>query len=163
VSAHGGRRWFVPTASVGLALILAVVPLPEAVAAFRPDWVAVVLLYWCLIEPRRYGLLSAFWIGLALDTLTGTLLGQHSLALLVIVYLSQRFYLRIRTFPASQVVLIVIVLLALYEFILFWIDGVAGREVRLIERWGPVVTGGLLWLLVLVAIERGRREAEARM
>lgn len=163
MSRAAARHWFVPTASVVIALVLSVVPLPEAVAAFRPDWVAVMLLYWCLIEPRRYGLLSAFWIGLVVDTLSGTLLGQHSLALLVIVYLSQRFYLRIRTFPASQVAMLVIVLLALYEFILFWIDGVAGNRVPLIERWGPVVTGGLLWLLVLVGIERGRREAEARM
>ncbi len=163
MSRDAARHWFVPTASVVIALVLSVVPLPESVAAFRPDWVAVMLLYWSLIEPRRYGLLSAFWIGLVLDTLSGTLLGQHSLALLVIVYLSQRFYLRIRTFPASQVAMLVIALLALYEFILFWIDGVAGNQVPLIERWGPVVTGGLLWLLVLVGIERGRREAEARM
>lgn len=157
------RHWFVPTASVVVALVLSVVPLPDAISAFRPDWVAVVLLYWCLIEPRRYGLMSAFWIGLVLDTLSGTLLGQHSLALLVIVFLSQRFYLRIRTFPASQVVLTVIALLALYEFILMWIDGVLAQEAPLVERWGPVLTGGLLWLLVLFAIERGRREAEARM
>lgn len=156
-------HWFVPTATVLAALILAVVPLPDGIAPLRPDWVAVVLLYWSLIEPRRYGLLSALWLGLVLDTLAGTLLGQHSLALLVIVYLSQRFYLRIRLFPASQVALVVIGLLALYEFILFWIDGVAGRTVPLIERWGPIVTGGMLWLLVLVSVERGRQAAEARM
>lgn len=161
--AHNGRTWFVPAISVVAALILSVVRLPEAIAAFRPDWVAVVLLYWSLIEPRRHGLFSAFWLGIALDTLSGSLLGQHSLALLVIVFLSQRVYLRIRTFPASQVATIVIVLLALYEFILLLIDGFAGREVPLIERWGPVVTGGLLWLLVLVGIERSRQAAQARM
>lgn len=158
-----GSLWFAPTASLLAALMLSVVPLPDAVAAFRPDWVAVVLLYWSLIEPRRYGLMSAFWLGLVLDALSGTLLGQHSLALLVIVYLSQRFYLRIRVFPASQLATVVIALLALYEFILFWIDGVAGRTVPLVERWGPVATGGLLWLLVLVGVERGRRAADARM
>lgn len=158
-----GRHWFAPTASVVAALILAIVPLPDAVDPFRPDWVAVVLLYWSLIEPRRYGLLTAFWLGIVLDTLTGSLLGQHALALLVLVYLSQRFYLRIRAFPASQVALMVIALLALYEFILFWIDGAAGRTVPLTARWGPVATGGLLWLLVLVSIERGRQAAEARM
>ena len=156
-------HWFAPPASLIAALILSVVPLPEAIVAFRPDWVAVVLIYWSLIEPRRYGLLTAFWLGLVLDTLTGSLLGQHSLALLVLVYLSQRFYLRIRAYPASQVAIIVIGMLALYEFILFWIDGVAGRSVPLTERWAPVMTGGLLWLLVLVGIERGRQAAEARM
>jgi rod shape-determining protein MreD len=159
----GSRHWFAPTASVVAALVLAIVPLPDSIVAFRPDWVAVVLLYWSLIEPRRYGLLSAFWLGIVLDTLTGSLLGQHSLALLLIVYLSQRLYLRIRTFPASQVATLVIVLLALYQLVLFLIDGYARREVLLIERWAPVMTGGLLWLLVLVGVERTRQAAEARM
>jgi rod shape-determining protein MreD len=163
VNKDAGSHWFLPTVTVVAALILSIVPLPDAVAPFRPDWVAMVLLYWSLIEPRRYGLLTAFWLGLVLDTLSGTLLGQHSLSLLVIVFLSQRFYFRIRAFPASQVATVVIGLLAIYQFLLFWIDGVAGREVSLIERAGPVITGGALWLLVLVGVERGRRAAEARM
>ena len=163
MSARGSGLWFMSSASLIVALILAVVPLPDAIVAFRPDWVAVILLYWSLLAPQRYGLLTAFWLGLALDTLSGSLLGQHSLALLVIVYLSQRFYLRIRVFPASQVALTVVGLLALYEFILFWIDGVTGRTVPLIERWAPVLTGTALWLLILVMVERGRQEADARM
>jgi rod shape-determining protein MreD len=145
------------------ALVLSVLPLPQVVAPFRPDWVAVVLLYSSLITPRRYGLLTALWMGLALDTLSGALLGQHALALLLIVYLSQHFHLRIRVFPVSQLVLTVLVLLALYQFVLFWVDGVAGRTVPLIERWGPVVSGTLLWMLVLVFVERGRQAAAARM
>lgn len=152
-----------PTLSILVALTLSVVPLPDTVAAFRPDWVALVMLYWCLVEPRHYALFGAFCVGLVLDTLAGSLLGQHALALLVIVYLSQRLYLRIRTFPASQILLTVVVLLGLYEFILYWVDGLAQRETALVERWGPVVTGGLLWLIVLSGIERGRQEAAARM
>ena len=154
---------FMPALSLLVALVLAVVPLPESIAAFRPDWVAVVLLYWSLISPRRYGLLTAFFMGLALDTLSGALLGQHSLALLTIVYLSERFHLRIRVFPASQLALTVFGLLALYEFVLFWIDGVAGRTVPLVERWAPLMTGAFLWLLILAFFERGRQEAAARM
>ena len=72
-------------ATVVAALLLSVVPLPAAIAPFRPDWVAVVLLYWCLVEPGRYGLFSAFGIGLVLDAKTGSLLGQHPLALVVII------------------------------------------------------------------------------
>lgn len=156
-------HWFAPAATVAVALMLAIIPLPEGARPFRPDWVAVVLLYWSLIEPRRYGLLTAFWLGIVLDTLSGSLLGQHSLALLIVVYLSQRLYLRIRAFPASQVAILVIALLATYELVLFLIDGFAGRQVPLIERWAPVVTGGMLWLLVLAVVERTRQAAEVRM
>ena len=154
---------FMPAVSLLLALLLSVLPLPQGIESFRPDWVAIVLLYWSLMSPERFGLLTALFMGLMLDTLTGSLLGQHSLALLVIVYLSQRFHLRIRVFPASQLVLTIVGLLAVYEFILFWIDGVAGRTVPIIERWAPIVTGAILWFLVLVVFERGRQDAAARM
>lgn len=145
------------------ALALSVVPLPASVAPFRPDWVAVLMLYWVLISPRRLGLFTAFWMGLALDALTGALLGQHALALLLIVYLSQRFYLRVRVFPASQLTVTAVALLAFYEFLLFWIDGVAGRTVPIMERWAPLVSGLVLWVVLLAFVERGRQSAEARI
>jgi rod shape-determining protein MreD len=157
------RGWLKPLFWLIVALTLSVVPLPGAVAAFRPDWVAVVLLYWSLISPRRFGMMTAFWMGIGLDTLSGALLGQHALALLIIVYLSQRFHLRIRAFPASQQAATVVGLLALYEFVLFWIDGVAGRTVPAIERWAPVLSGAVLWTLIVYVTSRGRQESHARV
>jgi rod shape-determining protein MreD len=156
-------HWLVPALSLAFTLALAVVPLPDAVAPLRPDWVAVVLLYWSLMAPRRFSLFTAFWMGLALDTLTGALLGQNALALLVVVYLAERFHLRIRVFPTSQLALTVLVLLALCEFILFWIDGLAGRTVPLAERWVPPLTGTLVWLGLLFFFDRRQREARARL
>ena len=157
------HSWFVPAFSLALTLALSVLPLPDAVAPLRPDWVAVVLLYWSLMTPRRFSLLTAFWMGIALDTLSGALLGQNALALLVVVYLAERFHLRLRVFPVSQLAFTVFLLLGLYEFILFWIDGVAGRTVPLVERWVPPLTGTLVWLAMLVLFDRGQREARARL
>jgi rod shape-determining protein MreD len=151
------RQWGVPLLSLVLALALAVVPLPASIQPFRPDWAALLLIYWSLASPKRFGLLTAFWVGLALDALTGALLGQHALALLIVVYLCQRFYLRIRFFPVSQLMIAVVTLLALYEFVLFWADGVAGRTVPLIQRWGPIASGAVLWPILLAYLDRARR------
>jgi rod shape-determining protein MreD len=156
------HSFFVPAFSLVLTLALSVLPL-GAVSAFRPDFVAVVFLFWSLTAPRRFSLLTAFWIGIVLDTLTGSLLGQHPLALLVVVYLAERFHLRIRMFPASQLAIFVLLLLGLYEFILFWIDGVAGRTVPLIERWAPPLTGTLVWLMLFTFFDTGRRQSSARL
>jgi rod shape-determining protein MreD len=158
-----GDNWWGKIFALIVALALSVAPLPETIAAFRPDWVAVLLLYWILAAPRSVGLFTAFWMGLALDTLSGALLGQHGLALLLIVFLSRRFYLRLRVFPASQLTLTVLLLLSLYEFVLFWIDGVAGRTVPLVERWGPVISGTVLWAVMLAFVDRGHDDAEARI
>jgi rod shape-determining protein MreD len=157
------RSWWTSGLSLVATLALAVVPLPDAIAPFRPDWVAVVLLYWSLMAQRHFSLLTAFWMGLALDTLSGALLGQNALALLVIVYLAEKFHLRFRVFPVSQLAIVVFVLLGLYEFVLFWIDGMAGRSVPLIERWAPPLTGTLVWVALYTFLDRGEREARARL
>jgi len=170
------RQWWASTLSLVLMLALAAVPLPDAVAPLRPDWVAVVLLYWSLMAPRHFSLLTAFWMGIALDTLTGALLGQNALALLVIVYLAEKFHLRLRVFPLSQLAFTVLLLLGLYEFILFWIDGLApavdpdiavlanrGRTVPLVERWVPPLTGTLVWVALYMLFDRREREAPARL
>jgi rod shape-determining protein MreD len=122
-----------------------------------------VLLYWSLMAPRQYILMTAFWMGIALDTLTGALLGQNALALLVVVYLAERFHLRLRVFPVSQLAFTVLILLGLYEFMLFWVDGVAGRTVPLVERWLPPITGTLAWVLMYMLFDRREREAPARI
>jgi rod shape-determining protein MreD len=152
-----------PAISLVLTLALGVLPLPDAVEPLRPEWVAVVLLYWSLMTPRRFSLLTALWMGLAIDTLSGALLGQNALALLVIVYLADRFHLRLRVFPVSQLAITVFVLLCLYEFVLFWIDGIAGRSVPLAERWVPPFTGTLVWVALLFVFGGGRREVRARL
>lgn len=157
------RTWWSSAVGLALTLMLAVVPLPDAVAPLRPDWVAVVLLYWSLTAPRHFSLLTAFWMGLALDTLSGALLGQNALALLVIVYLAEKFHLRLRVFPVSQLAITVFLLLGLYEFVLFWIDGMAGRSVPLAERWVPPVTGTLVWIAMFGLLGRSERDARARI
>jgi len=156
-------HWWVSILSLLTTLALASVPLPDAVAPLRPDWVAVVLLYWSLMAPRHFSLMTAFWMGLALDTLSGALLGQNALALLVIVYLAEKFHLRLRVFPLSQLAFTVFLLLGLYEFILFWIDGMAGRTVPLTERWVPPLTGSLVWVALYMLFDRREREAPARL
>ncbi len=159
---EGGKRHLLPI-SFAAALVLAIVPLPAALVAYRPDWVPLVLIFWGLMAPERIGLLTAFAMGLVVDTLSGALLGQHALAMVTVVYLSVRFHLLIRVFPVWQLSVTVMLLLAIYEFMLFWIDGVAGRSVPIIERWAPVVSGALVWPLVLGYLASVRHDAQTRI
>jgi rod shape-determining protein MreD len=170
--ASARRNGWMSILSLVATLALASVPLPDVIAPLRPAWVAVVLLYWSLMAPRHFSLMTAFWMGIALDTLTGALLGQNALALLVIVYLAEKFHLRLRVFPLSQLAITVLLLLCLYEFVLFWIDGmvtvspfdpVPGRAVPFAERWVPPLTGTLVWVALYMLFDRREREAPARL
>ena len=161
--ARARMSWRLPILTLTLALALTAVPLPASVAPFRPDWVPLMLIFWSLLAPERFGLLTAFWMGLLLDTLSGSLLGQHALALVVVVYLTIRFHLRIRVFPIWQLSVTVVLLLAIYEFVLFWVDGVAGRTVPITERWAPLIASALIWPLIIAYLDRYRHDAQVRV
>ena len=149
--------------SVAVAFLLTAMPMPESIVAAKPDWVVLTMIYWTLTAPPAFGLVSALFLGLALDTLTGALLGQHALGLLLVVYVCGRFRMRLRTFPAVHSTLVVAALLIANEFLLLWIDGMAGRTVPIGERWPPIATGTLLWLVAWSTFDRGREHAPARL
>jgi rod shape-determining protein MreD len=134
--------------AIVVSMMLAIAPLPEAVRPFQPDWVALTLIYWCMVLPHNYSVGTAWLVGAVLDVAQGTLLGQHALALSATVYLTARFHLQLRVFPLSQLTLTVFALLAVYQFILFWVNGVAGVSAPAVNFWGPLLTGTLLWPLV---------------
>lgn len=128
-----------------VAFMLMITPLPDAVQSFRPDWLTLVLIFWAMSVPRSYSVGVAWLLGIVLDVAQGTMLGQHALALCVIVYITVKFHLLMRVFPLSQLTATVFALLALYQFLLFWINGVAGVSAQAIDYWGPVVTGTFIW------------------
>lgn len=152
----GGARRLPVIITVLIALMLSVMPLPEWAEPFRPDWVALTLVYWAMMMPRTWSVGSAWIIGLVLDVAQGTILGQHALALCLIVFMTVRFHLLMRVFPMQQLAATVFALLALYQFILFWINGVAGINVAAVSYWGPVLSGTFFWPFVLVLL-RGMR------
>ena len=49
-------------------------------AAWMPDVLALVLVFWTVHQPLRVGMGAAFLFGLAMDVHQGALLGQHALA-----------------------------------------------------------------------------------
>lgn len=131
-----------------VALMLTMMPLPDSMSAFRPDWVALIILFWAMTVPRSYGVGAAFITGIFVDVAQATLLGQYALALVVITYITVKSHLLIRVFPLLQLTATIFALLALYQFLLFWINGVAGVEAPAVSYWGPVITGTLIWPLL---------------
>ena len=145
------------TFTVILALIFAVLPLPEPINAARPDLLLLLVIYWALSAPRIAGLMFAWLCGLAIDVLKGIILGQHALAFLVVAYLTHKFQLRMRIFPLSQQTATVFMLLAVYQFIVFWLDGIIGQPVTTWMRWLPVISGAILWPILIAVLDTWNR------
>jgi rod shape-determining protein MreD len=145
------------TLSVFIALIFAILPLPDALEPAKPNLLLLFVIYWALSSPRIAGLMFAWFCGLAIDLLKGPLLGQHAAAFLLIAFLTHKFQLRMRIFPIYHQTLTVFMLLALYEFLLFWIDGIIGQAVTTWMRWLPVLTSTLVWPLLVAMLDTWNR------
>jgi len=130
-------------------LMLTIMPLPDAIDVFRPDWLAMLVIYWAMQLPRTWSVGTAWIIGIVLDASQGTLLGQHALALCCIAFITVRFHLLMRVFPVPQLTATIFPILAIYQFLLFWINGVAGVDAPSIAYWGPVISGTLMWPVMM--------------
>jgi rod shape-determining protein MreD len=145
------------TVTVILALILAIVPLPEVLRPARPQLLLLLVIYWSLSSPRLAGLMFAWLCGLAIDVIKGPIFGQHAIAFAVVAYLTHKNQLRLRIFPIYQQTLWVFGLLAIYEFLVFWIDGIIGSPVTTWLRWLPVVTSAVLWPVLVAVLDTWNR------
>jgi rod shape-determining protein MreD len=128
-----------------VALGLAILPLPNFLGPFRPDFLVLVVFYWSIAVPQAGGLSLAFLSGLALDVINGVVLGQHALALTLMAAWATHLRLRLRVFSVLHQSLTIFALLAGYQFVLFWIDGATGNPVTAFGRWLAPVIGALIW------------------
>lgn len=140
-----------------VALMATIMPLPIAVDAFRPDWVLVVVLYWCLALPNRVNVITAWLFGLLLDILLGSILGIHAAAMALSVYIIAGNFQKIRNFSVWQQALIVGVLSALYHLLVFWFQRFLTDVVFLPHYLYPVITTVILWPWAFLLLRKIRR------
>lgn len=155
------RVWPVLVAFVA-AVAMDILPLPDALQPFRPPFAVLVLIYWTMMWPERFGLATAVILGLGLDILHGQLLGQNALVLSVVSYLTLRFHLQIRIFPLWQLTVTIFALLTIGALLQFVIEGIAGFSLGSYSRWIRVLSGTLIWPLVLGVMDRLRIQVEHR-
>jgi len=151
------RRSFVIYLTLLIGFVLSIMPLPEWAQDFRPQWVVLVLAYWCMALPERIGVGVGWVSGLLLDVLMGTLLGQHALGLSVVAFLMLKLYRRVRVQPLRQQMFTIFVLLLLERLLTLWSTGAAGYPTPTLWYWVTPVVGMLLWPWVYITLRDIRR------
>ncbi len=141
-----------------VGFFLTATPLPDWVDHFRPNWLMLILIFWCMVLPERVGIAIGWLIGLCMDVAKGTLLGQHALAFALIAFIVVRGHQRLRMFPLWQQSICVLLLLAMGQLLVFWIDALLGYPPRDFRYLAPALGGMILWPAVaLVLQDIGRR------
>lgn len=145
-------------ASLVVAFALTIVPLPGWAAPWRPAWVAMVVVYWCLAMPERFGVLSAWGVGLLLDVLHGAILGQHALGLSFVAYVAVLYHQQVRVFPLIQQSIVVGSLVFLYLGAMLTIYNLLGSLPYGSHYLLGALTSALLWPWAFIVLRDVRRK-----
>ena len=128
------------------ALLVNLVPLPLDALALRPDFCALVLVYWGVHQPRRVAFSAAFLLGLAVDLADAALLGQHALAYVVLLFAAIGLHRRVLNFSLVGQALHVLPLLFAADVAMIAVRLLAGDELPSASYLlGPVI-GAALWI-----------------
>lgn len=75
-----------------VAIVLTIIPFPEWAIWFRPQWILSTMLFWIIVAPEQCGVGFAWIVGLVMDLLLGTPIGQQSLIFVFLAYLLLKFH-----------------------------------------------------------------------
>lgn len=140
-------------AAIAAALLLMLVPLPDAIEPLKPYWPALVLIYCALESGDQVTVGTAFGIGLAADLLNGALLGDQALRLAVLAFIVLRFRSRLRFFPMWQQALAVWLLLLNNHVLQALIRVFAGDPPMPALSWLAPVVGAAIWPFVFLFLD----------
>lgn len=150
------RPWFIAL-SLAAALAANIVPLSGVAMALRPDFLALVLLYWCIQEPRQVGVGTSWAAGLVMDVADATLFGQHALAYAVLAFAAGYFRRRVLRFPLWQQAVQVALLLLLCAGLVLVVRYVGGAALPQWTYVAPPLVGALLWPVLSVLLQAPQR------
>ncbi len=153
VRMQSSKRCSVIVLSALSALMLEILPLPDAMVWLRPHWLLLVLLYWLLTMPYVVSLGFVCVVGLVLDVLRGCLLGEHALALILLAYVAIKCHQRIMMFHFFQQMLVVLLFALLYQSVLLVIQGMIGQLYYRNAYWFAPWFTALLWPWVFTLLQ----------
>ena len=154
---HGPGGLLIILGTFIIALALSQIPLPTFLEWWRPEFVALSVIYWIMALPQRFGVGSAWIIGFMLDVLKGSVLGINALALTVIAFSTLLLHKRLRMYPLWQQGLVVFFLIVINQLIFYCFQAITGTTAGDFKFLIPALVSALLWPWVFVLLRSIRR------
>ncbi|MDD5175462.1 MAG: rod shape-determining protein MreD [Sterolibacterium sp.] len=146
---HGSNRILRPVRDwfIWLTLLLAMFfnMIPFGRFPGIPDAVALVLTFWCIREPFKIGMAAAFLIGIVMDVSSASVMGQHSLAYVLLAFTASGLSRRFLQFPLLQQALQILPLLLAAQLVMLAARMSVGAEFPGMEYFLESFSAALLW------------------
>ena len=151
VASRSSNGWVV-WLTIALGMLLSVMPM-GFMEVGRPLWLALILTFWTMLLPHRFGMTLAWSLGLAVDVLYGTLLGQNALILTFIIFLVMTLHRRLRMFPLWQQSMVLLVVFGLAQLLQLWLYTLSGNRPPTLLFLLPALVSALLWPSVFTILQ----------
>lgn len=136
--------------SLLIALLFQLFPWVGQGIILRPDFMLVVILYWLLRSPNLCNVGIAWFAGLLVDLATGSLLGQHALTFSITAFVALTYQRRLVLFNTWQLLTYVFALLMIERVLILLLKLFEGNENPGFTYFWPVITGLLLWQIMIL-------------
>ncbi len=110
-----------------IMFIFEIMHLPAAVAPYRPDFVATVLIFFAITDPKRVNVGLAWFAGLILDLLSGAPMGIHGLIFAFQVYIIVAQFKHFAAFMVWQQMIIIGIVNFIAHIGVYWIGHLIGQ------------------------------------
>ncbi len=134
-----------PVFSLLIVLALTILPLPNWLLIFQPAWVLLLFLFFQFYLPVYFRLSIVFFVGLCLDVLLATILGEHILALTLTVWTSSAIARRFYFYPVGQQMTLIFFYALIYFGVLQLTDGFLGYGYKLFPILLGSITSAIIW------------------
>ncbi|NJN51196.1 MAG: rod shape-determining protein MreD [Gammaproteobacteria bacterium] len=146
------------------AMVLAVVHLPETAPQWlgwlRPSWIILVVFYWVMALPHRFGMISAWVTGLLVDVLYADPLGVNGFCLAALTFVTWSFYERFRMYSIAQQCVVVFVMVLGVEAVRMVVQAIARDGGFTWAVLLPALMSILAWPLVAAVLGGVRRQIQ---
>lgn len=136
------RDWFI-VLTLFLALFLDLLPLGHLYGI--PDWVALVLTFWCLHQPLKVSMGTAFFLGVLMDVAENSVMGQHALAYTLLAFTACGLSRRVLWFPLLQQALHILPLLLGTQVAMLVFRLASGSDLPSLFWFLDSIVGAALW------------------
>lgn len=128
-----------------IAFILTIIPVPHAIAVFRPPWVLMFVLYIQFFLPSYFRVTWVLFLGLSLDIVLASVIGEHAFALLLTSWFATSKARRFHFFSIAQQMLLIAIFCFIYQLVLVLIDASLGYNNEISYAAGTVFIAMLFW------------------
>lgn len=150
------KPWFVAL-TLALAFTANLLPLSGFALALRPDFFALVLLYWAIHQPRWIGVGVAWACGLLTDVVEANLFGQHALAYAILGFAAGYFHRRVLRFPLWQQALHVLGLLLIAQAVVLVLRLMSGASLPSAALVLGSFSSALIWPVISALLQWPQR------